>query len=372
MNFNAFIEELFRSIGRTVVLITGGANLTADVNWLDVLQTVLIRLIIIAILIGLFWLIYKALAWLATRLARRLKFKNKNLEHITDGLRYFWYFASVIVVASQIGVKLALINSSVRAVFIAGLFYLLWIGSDQLIERSFKHYKLSSSIKQLLKNVGSVIILVLAIAALMRQFGLDLVSVVAGLGIAGLAVGFAAQSTLADFIAGITILVERPFQIGHWVRLNNKEGKVDKIALRTTRIRTRDNVSIIIPNSKVAAAEVTNLSARHLVRFEVNFGIAYEEDVAQTRQVVGEAIKEVDFILKTPAPIISVVVLADSGINMLLRYWLTPNNIDKQPRISENLLETIHRELVAHDIEIPYPHVQLLTNKPEETQQTTR
>ena len=251
-----------------------------------------------------------------------------------------------------------------NAVFIGAIFFGLWIAMDRVIESTFKNNDLNTSIMQLSKNVVSVLLVVFAIAALMKQFGFDLVSIVAGLGIVGLAVGFAAQSTLADFIAGITILIEQPFKIGDWVRINEKEGMVERIALRTTRIRTRDNVSIVIPNSTVAAAEVTNLTARHLVRFKAAFGIAYEEQVDQARQVILKAIESTEFVLKTPAPMIMVSELADSGVNLSLLFWLLPANIDKQPKITAALLETIHKSLVDADIEIPYPHVQLLTNKP--------
>ena len=87
----------------------------------------------------------------------------------------------------------------------------------------------------------------LACVAPAAVFGFDVVSIVAGLGIVGIAVGFAAQSTLSNFIAGITLLIERPFRIGDWVTINGQDGKVVKIALRTTWLRTRDNIFTMIP-----------------------------------------------------------------------------------------------------------------------------
>jgi len=364
INLQVFLDELFQSLGRSLYFFYGAPEEINAIDWSIWIPKFLAGLTICVLLITLFWLIYRGALLSMRRLSKRFHVKSQSQGRIAKGFKYLWYLASAIVVASQVGIDSATIKSSVNAVFIGAIFFGLWIAMDRVIESTFKNNDLNASIMQLSKNVVSVLLVVFAIAALMKQFGFDLVSIVAGLGIVGLAVGFAAQSTLADFIAGITILIEQPFKIGDWVRINEKEGMVERIALRTTRIRTRDNVSIVIPNSTVAAAEVTNLTARHLVRFKASFGIAYEEHVDEARQVILKAIESTEFVLKTPAPMIMVDELADSGVNLYLLFWLLPANIDKQPKITAALLETIHESLVAADIEIPYPHVQLLTNKP--------
>ncbi|MDC6673866.1 mechanosensitive ion channel family protein, partial [Leclercia adecarboxylata] len=121
-----------------------------------------------------------------------------------------------------------------------------------------------------------------------------------GLGIAGIAVGFAAQSTLANFIAGITILLEQSFQVGDWVNINDNEGRVVVIALRTTHILTRDNITVIIPNSNVASSVVTNLTSKNFIRFDIRMRIAFEDDVDKAREVILQVLSDSEVVLKRP------------------------------------------------------------------------
>lgn len=146
---------------------------------------------------------------------------------------------------SQINFEPNTVKATAKASIWAGLYYLLWASSGHIIHKVLQHYGLNASIEQLLKNIFSVLVLVFGLASVMAQFGFDIVSLVAGLGIAGLAVGFAAQSTLANFIAGITILIEQSFEVGDWININDKEGRVVLISLRTTHILTRDNITVI-------------------------------------------------------------------------------------------------------------------------------
>lgn len=363
MSFDNFFTELFKALGRSLYFIMGAPNKDHKINWADFFTTLSVKIVIICILLLLFLAIYKAFYKLSQRLINKTNLNDAHKMVFFRGIKYFWLFASAIAIFAQLGVSYVFIKSCVRAVFAGTFFYFLWLFLDPILEKLFQSYELNASIKQLINNIASVIIVVLAMATLMKQFGFDLVSIVAGLGIVGIAVGFAAQSTLADFIAGITILIEQPFKIGDWVMINDNQGKVDKIALRTTRIRTRNNVSVILPNATVATAEVTNLSARQLSRYHVDFGIAYEADVANARRVILEAIEDMEHLLKHPNPTVSVSALADSSVNLILRYWITASNIDKQPKINEQLMEMIHKTLVDANIEIPYPHLQILSNK---------
>lgn len=364
MDVSSFLEEFFKALGRSLYFILGAPEAAKNIDWTNFAMTAVVTFFIILLLLLLLYGVYRLIRWAFIKLAIRFKMKDDIRENTLTGLKYMWLLDSAIIVAAQVGIPFNYIRSSVRAVFVAGIFYGLWVVSDHLIDRAVKNYHLSPSIQQLLYNVTNVLIFLMAIAALMAQFGFDLVSIVAGLGIIGIAVGFAAQSTLADFIAGVTILIEQPFQIGDWVRIGNDEGKIEKISLRTTHIRTRSNMSVILPNAKVASAEVTNLSARQLSAYTVDFGIAYEADIATARQAILHRVKhEFDLILKNPEPTVRVAALADSGVNLVLFYWIANGNIDKQVAINAELLETIKNTLDSENIEIPYPHVQLMQNK---------
>lgn len=359
-----FVEEFFKALGRSLYFIIGAPDAAKNIDWSNFAVNATVKLTIIVLLLLLFWLVYRVIRKAFILIATRFKLKDDIRENTLTGIKYIWIFDCIIVVASQIGIPFNYIRSSVRAVFVAAIFYGLWVVSDHIIDRIVKNYELNPSIQQLLYNITNVLIFLMAIAALMAQFGFDLVSIVAGLGIVGIAVGFAAQSTLADFIAGITILIEQPFQIGDWVRIGSDEGKIEKISLRTTHIRTRTNMSVILPNAKVASADVTNLSARQLSAYTVEFGIAYEADIEKARHAILRNVKnEFDLVLNNPEPAVRVTALADSGVSLVLFFWIANGNIDKQVVTSGQLLEMIKNTLDQENIEIPYPHIQLMQGK---------
>lgn len=177
----------------------------------------------------------------------------------------------------------------------------------------------------------------------------------------GIAVGFAAQSTLSNFIAGITLLIERPFRIGDWVNINGQDGKVVKIALRTTWLRTRDNIFAMIPNDSVASSDIINFSAEGITRLNLSVGIAYKESVVKAREVILPVLLAHKEVLQKEslAPRVMVDSLSASSVDLKIQVWITPDNLDVQPRIIAELRERVKQALDDAGIEIPFPHLQL-------------
>lgn len=257
-----FFNEIIRDLHTSLYLALGGSADEESIDW----SSQAVELVSTGIKILLLLLVLGLLYWLAIYLIKKssakIRLNDRRIKILRSVLRYIWIVASLIAIMSQINFEPETIKATAKASTWAGIYYVLWTSSGQIIHRILQHYGLNASIEQLLKNVLSVLLLVLGLASVMAQFGFDIVSLVAGLGIAGLAVGFAAQSTLANFIAGITILLEQSFQVGDWVHINENEGRVVVIALRTTHVLTRDNITVIIPNSKVASSEVTNITSK--------------------------------------------------------------------------------------------------------------
>lgn len=277
-------------------------------------------------------------------------------------LRYTWFVASLIAIMMQIGFHTDTVKATAKAAGWAGFYYVLWTMSGKMLSGVLKHYELNASIEQLLKNMILVIILVLTTASVLAQFGFDIVSLVAGLGIVGLAVGFAAQSTLANFIAGITILIEQSFQVGDWIRLGDKEGRVVKISLRATQILDRDNIIIIIPNATVASSEVVNLTSKKMIRFDVKARIALEADISQARSIIVKTLAKDEVVLKHPAPMATVAEVGESGVYFIVRFWVAPLSVARIPIIKENINEKIKRALDEAGIKAPYPHMRLIVD----------
>lgn len=236
---------------------------------------------------------------------------------------------------------------------------LLWNLSSYFVKSLSRKKDLDESITLLLSNISNIILILLGIYLAFRQFGINLLPILGGLGVLGLAVGFAAQDILANFISGITLLIDRPFSIGDWIRSDNYEGRVKGLTLRTTRIRTRNNEHVSIPNKDLAGATVINLSRGGPLRIDAPLGVAYKTDIEQAREVLLKVVEGFEEIITRPAPVVAVEGLGDSSINLLIRFWIDPEDIATYPSIRMRLLEAAKKALDDANIEIPFPHMQL-------------
>ncbi len=358
-----FLQQILHDLYTSLYLAIGG-DIEADTrDWtarIVELSSTGIKIVILLAILGVF---YALAVYIMQHNPTRFQLSEKRATVLRAILRYIWFVACLLAVMSQLSVEPATIKATAKASVWAGIYYVLWTSSEHVISRVLKHYGLNASIEQLLKNVFSVMIVVLGMASVMAQFGFDIVSLVAGLGIVGLAVSFAAQSTLANFIAGITILLEQSFQVGDWISIADKEGRVIVISLRTTHILTRDNVTVIVPNSTVASSEVINLTSKNFIRFSITARIALEADIDAARQVILAIIADLDSILKRPEPSATISEISDFGVIFIVRFWVTPAAVARIPGIKEALIEKIKTQLQDAGISIPYPHMRLLMPK---------
>ncbi len=358
-----FFKEIIRDLHTSLYLALGGSIDEETLNWSSQaveLASTGIKILILLAVLGFFY-------WLANYILRQSKTKirlnDRRTKIARSTLRYVWIVASLIAIMSQINFEPETIKATAKASTWAGIYYVLWASSGQIIHKVLQHYGLNASIEQLLKNILSVLLLVLGLASVMAQFGFDIVSLVAGLGIVGLAVGFAAQSTLANFIAGITILLEQSFQVGDWIHINDNEGRVVLIALRTTHILTRDNITVIIPNSNVASSEVINLTSKNFIRFDIRVRIAFEDDIELARKEILQVLSNTDAVLNRPETSATVAEIGEYGVFFIVRFWVKPAAVARIPKIKEVLQEEIKIAFDAANISTPYPHMRLLMPK---------
>ncbi|WP_353103327.1 mechanosensitive ion channel family protein [Psychrobacter sp. AH5] len=358
-----FFQEIIRDLHASLYLALGGSIEEDTLDWSSYaveLTSTGIKILILLAVIGFFY-------WLAIYFLKhnkkRFRLNDRRAKIARSIFRYIWIVASLIAVMSQLNFEPETVKATAKASIWAGVYYILWTSSGQIIHRVLQHYGLNASIEQLLKNILSVLLLVLGLASVMAQFGFDIVSLVAGLGIAGLAVGFAAQSTLANFIAGITILLEQSFQVGDWVNINGNEGRVVVIALRTTHVLTRDNITVIIPNSNVASSEVTNLTSKNFIRFDIRARIAFEDDIEKARQQILQVLTDTEVVLNRPEASATVAEIGEYGVFFIVRFWVKPASVARMPKIKEDLQENIKLAFDAANISTPYPHMRLLMPK---------
>lgn len=246
-------DEFRRSLAEAVGLF-GEGGLGSD----GALARLVTRLVVSLLLVVLFAV--------ALRLARRAlrvfgRLPEDALRSLQRALGYAVALLATLAVMAEFGVDRAALGHVAAAALLAFLYYAAWLLGMRVLANAAHSRGIDRSLEQLLRNVLGVLVAVFAFVTVLDQFGIDVLGVVTALGVVGIAIGFAAQSTLSNFVSGITLLIERPFHIDDWVELAGQVGRVEQISLRTTRIVTRDNVHTSIPNAEVASHEIINLSA---------------------------------------------------------------------------------------------------------------
>ncbi|MDX9724093.1 MAG: mechanosensitive ion channel [Myxococcota bacterium] len=209
--------------------------------------------------------------------------------------------------------------------------------------------------EMLVRFVGSLVyaaMLTFVIVAAVGQLGVQTTSFIAVLGAAGLAVGLALQGALANFAAGVLIVLFRPYRKGDFVEVGALTGSVEEVQIFNTVLLTPDNKTVIIPNGQVASGTITNYSAKDTRRVDLSVGVAYKADLEQVRKVLTSIIEADKRILKDPVHTIGVASLADSSVQLAVRVWVkTADYWD----VFFALNETIKKRFDEEGISIPFP-----------------
>jgi len=201
-------------------------------------------------------------------------------------------------------------------------------------------------------NVSYGILLVAVVLAAIDSLGVNVTSLMAILGAAGLAIGLALKDSLGNFAAGVMIIIFRPFKIGDYITAGGTAGSVDEIGLFATMMHTPDNQRIIVPNSSIIGGTITNTSALPTRRIDLVFGIGYDDNIGQARDIIMSVLEADERILADPAPGVAVAELGDSSVNLNVRPWVESADYWA---VRPDLLETIKVRFDEAGISIPYP-----------------
>jgi small conductance mechanosensitive channel len=196
------------------------------------------------------------------------------------------------------------------------------------------------------------LIIVFAVVAALAKFGVETASLIAILGAAGFAVGFALQGSLANFAAGVLILVLRPYKVGDYIEGGGVAGSVKEVKLFTTVLATPDNIKIMVPNGKIFGDVIKNITAYDTRRLDVGVGISYGSSIQQAHDVFLELIKADERILPDPVPQVLVTELADSSVNLTGRFWVKKENYWP---VKFDLTRQVKEAYDKNGIEIPFP-----------------
>ncbi len=209
------------------------------------------------------------------------------------------------------------------------------------------------------KFSGAIVYATAAIIAL-DALGVNVMPFIAGAGVMGVAVGFAAKDTLSNLIAGILLIIDRPFEIGDRIEVwsapagSASWGDVIDIGLRATRIKTTDNIVVIIPNNEIMTRDIVNYTIlSSSIRVRVNIGIAYDADMARAKALIIQAAQSAGWILAEPAPKVVVRDFGESSVDLQLRVWI--KDARKRMDTISYITDTVKTLFDHNGIEIPFP-----------------
>jgi len=258
----------------------------------------------------------------------------------------------------------ALVDVAVTVLVFVVAFVLLYLVGKAVLTRvvreSLRQRAYDEALVGMAVSITTVVAFVLAIAlaATVAGFGVVLSAFAVLGGALALAIGFAAQDLIANFVAGIFILQDEPFTIDDWIEWDGNSGVVREIQLRVTKVQTFDEELVTVPNNQLANTAVVNPVASDRLRVSYEFGIGYDEPIDQARDVIVEEGASVEGVFDEPAPSAPVVDLGDSAVVLSGRIWVNPNETGAAGARA-SFVERVKKRFDAEGIEMPYHNTEL-------------
>ena len=236
------------------------------------------------------------------------------------------------------------------------------IGIRAFVKRLLQKTRVDETLVSFITSASYVTMMAFIIIAALGQLGVQTASFVVVLGAAGLAVGLALQGSLANFAAGVLMIIFKPFKVGDFIEAGGTSGVVEEIGIFTTEIKSPDDKKVIVPNAKVTGDNIVNYTAKDQRRVDIVAGVSYSDDLDKVRKVLEDILSDDERILQEPAPTIGVLELADSSVNFAVRPWVkTADYWDVFFATQEN----IKKRFDAEGIAIPFPQQDVHIHKTE-------
>ena len=287
-------------------------------------------------------------------------------DHVIDLLSgpMFWTIFLFGFLTSLIPLSLSKTIDDLAVSFVTTILIIFWsIFIVRLIAISLNAMSLSAKqqslireqTKPLFQNIAYIFIFIFAIYLIFSSWNIDMTAWLASAGIAGIAIGFAAKDTLANLFAGVFILADSPYKIGDYIVLDSGErGKVTHIGIRSTRLLTRGDVEITIPNAVMGNSRISNESGgpHEKYRLNVKVGVAYGSDIDQVRAILMDVAESEKEICTEPEPRVRFRSFGNSSLDIELLCWVEIPEV--RGRVLDSLNTTIYKRFNKEGIEIPY------------------
>ena len=229
-----------------------------------------------------------------------------------------------------------------------GFFFGRWIA--KWLDKALLHIEMEPPVRQLLVRIGRIAVLGLFAVMALQNLGVELLPLIAGLGIAGAGVALAMQGLLGNLFAGLTIILTKPFRVGEYIGIVGEEGAVDTISLFQTTLTHPDRSRIVIPNRKIVGEILHNYG--NIRQLDVSVGVAYDTDINVALSLIQDVLRTSPRVIQDLTPVIGVSLLADSSVNIAIKPWVAVTDFGAAAReVNKVVLETFR----ARGIAIPFP-----------------
>jgi small-conductance mechanosensitive channel len=324
----------------------------------------------VAIAVAGFFIVWVILRWLLHFVEKRLK----KFEFVQVNAQVFQIIRRVLLIVMLLVVGTYLLRMTgipiLEKIFHALLILFLAIPVKNFLslaigflQNKIAHQtenKIDDIIFELLSRFAGFIIIATAAIIALDSLGVNVMPFIAGAGVAGVAIGFAAKDTLSNLIAGILLIIDRPFEVGDRIEVwsapsgSSTWGDVIDIGLRATKIKTTDNIVIIIPNNEIMLRDIINYTTiSEKIRVRINIGIDYDADMQKAKNIILKVADSTEWVANDPQPKVVVRKFGESAVDLQLRVWIH----DARRRMStiSHITDRVKSSFDEQGIEIPYP-----------------
>ena len=331
-------------------------------------QSMIIANALIAVVLAvILWFVLKLLLAFLQR-------KGRQFEIIRDNaliLQSFGWAVTIVLVFSTGIYIFQMVNLPVLVTVLQSLMLLflavpaaritiviLQVVEDRIADKT--ETKVDNVILDLLNRFAGVIIYLVAMVLALDLLGINVMPFIAGAGVLGIAIGFAAKDTLSNLIAGMLLIIDRPFEVGDRIEVwtapsgSSTWGDVIDIGIRATRIKTTDNIVIIIPNNEIMKRDIVNYTIiSSQIRVRINIGVAYDTDLPKAKKIILDIADAIEWVAKEPTPKVVVRMFGESAVDLQVRVWI--KDARKRMNTISEITDRVKEAFDLHNIEIPYP-----------------
>jgi small conductance mechanosensitive channel len=230
----------------------------------------------------------------------------------------------------------------------AGVFVGRWAG--QMMAGGLRKFDMEPPVRDLLVRIVKILILGIFLIMALQNLGVELLPLIAGLGVAGAGIALAMQGVLGNLVAGLTIIFTKPFRVGEYISIIGVEGRVETVDIFSTTLTHSDMSRVVVPNRKIVGEILHNYG--NIRQLDITVGVAYGTDLNEAVSSISNILNSNTLVLKDPAPVTGVSLLADSSIKIAVKPWVNVNDfVQAGGEINQAIVETFR----GSSIVIPFP-----------------